>query len=91
MYTIKGQLVLYLGLGDSYGCHWTSLKCIQLLLYLGLDDREWMPVEFIEMYTIKGQLVLYLVLGDSYACHWTSLKCIQSKGNLLLYLGLGAR
>ena len=43
MYTIKGQLVLYLGLGDSYGCHWTSLKCIQLkgnlLLYLGLDDR----------------------------------------------------
>ena len=27
----------------------------QLLLYLGLGDREWMPVEFIEMYTIKGQ------------------------------------
>ena len=21
MYTIKGQLVLHLGLGDSYGCH----------------------------------------------------------------------
>ena len=73
------------------GCQWSSLKCIQLLLYLGPRDREWMPVEFIEMYTIKEQLVLYLGLGDSYACHWTSLKCIQSKGNLMLYLGLGDR
>ena len=36
----------------------------QLVLYLGLGDREWMPVEFIEMHTIKGQEVLYLALGD---------------------------
>ena len=39
----------------------------QLLLCLGLGDREWVPVEFIEMYTIKGQRVVYLGLGDSYA------------------------
>ena len=58
MYIIKGQLVLYLGLGDSYGCHWTSLKCIQskgnLLLYLGLGDSYGCHLRKLKFIQSKG-------------------------------------
>ena len=56
MYTIKGQLVLYLGLGDRYACHWTSLKC-QRAIYCCFWDQvtdnecQWRSFKF----TIKGQ------------------------------------